>query len=100
MTESGFALAQLRHAYQQLADGLVKDQKAFADGLIAPAIRSLEMQASKEYDETPEDREVWGLSTKDQDYLITQLMGTISNDRTLGEVRREMRAILTARGVK
>lgn len=35
-------LAQLRHAYAQLAAGTVVDQKQFADGLIAPAIQRLE----------------------------------------------------------
>lgn len=35
-------LSQLRHAYAQLAAGTVKDQKQFANGLIAPAIRQLE----------------------------------------------------------
>ena len=37
-----FQLAQLRHAYTHLAAGTVVDQKQFADGLIAPAIRRLE----------------------------------------------------------
>ena len=36
------ALSQLRHAYHQLSLGTVKDQKQFADGLIAPAIREME----------------------------------------------------------
>lgn len=35
-------VAQLRHAYVQLAAGAVKKQKMFADGLIAPEIRRLE----------------------------------------------------------
>jgi hypothetical protein len=35
-------VSQLRHAYAQLSGGSVKDQKQFADGLIAPAIRRLE----------------------------------------------------------
>ena len=35
-------VAQLRHAYMHLAAGAVKDQKRFADGLIAPQIRTLE----------------------------------------------------------
>lgn len=35
--------AMLRHAYEQLRiPGAVKDQEGFADGLIAPVIRSLE----------------------------------------------------------
>jgi hypothetical protein len=34
--------AQLRHAYKQLMEEAVKDQKQFAEGLIAPAIRHLE----------------------------------------------------------
>jgi len=38
-----FDLAQLRHAYQQLYDGTVKQQRDFADGLIAPIIRKLEL---------------------------------------------------------
>lgn len=37
-----FDLAQLRHAYAQLAAGTVKDQKQFADGLLAPLIRRIE----------------------------------------------------------
>jgi hypothetical protein len=37
-----YHVAQLRHAYAQLAAGMVKDQKQFADGLIAPVIRALE----------------------------------------------------------
>ena len=37
-------LAQLRHAYAQLAAGTVRDQRMFADGLIAPAIRALEQE--------------------------------------------------------
>jgi hypothetical protein len=35
-------LAQLRHAYAQLAAGTVKDQKQFANGLISPQIKRLE----------------------------------------------------------
>ena len=35
-------LAQLRHAYSHLMAERVKDQRQFADGLIAPAIRALE----------------------------------------------------------
>jgi hypothetical protein len=41
-------LAQLRHAYAQLAAGAVHDQKRFADGLIAPQIRRLEELVSAE----------------------------------------------------
>lgn len=41
------ALAQLRHAYAQLAAGAVKDQKKFADGLIAPIIRMIEQSNPK-----------------------------------------------------
>lgn len=37
-----YHVAQLRHAYAQLAAGMVKDQKQFADGLIAPVLRALE----------------------------------------------------------
>lgn len=40
-------LARLRHAYLQLINGAVKDQLAFADGLIAPVIRSLELRAAE-----------------------------------------------------
>lgn len=40
--EIRMALSQLRHAYAQLSAGVVKDQKQFADGLIAPQIRRLE----------------------------------------------------------
>jgi hypothetical protein len=40
-----FEIAQLRHAYEQLAKGSVKDQRQFAEGLIAPVIRSLERMA-------------------------------------------------------
>ena len=39
-------LRNLRHAYEQLAAGTVIDQKQFADGLISPAIQTLE-RASK-----------------------------------------------------
>jgi hypothetical protein len=37
-----YHLAQLRHAYAHLVAGRVTNQKEFADGLIAPAIRHLE----------------------------------------------------------
>ena len=37
-------IGQLRHAYGQLVRDAVGDQKAFADGLIAPAIRALETE--------------------------------------------------------
>jgi hypothetical protein len=40
-------LAILRHAYHQLCEGVVGDGKRFADGLIAPVIRSLEVAAAK-----------------------------------------------------
>ncbi len=36
------AVADLRHAYHQLTEGVVKDQAKFADGLIAPAIYRIE----------------------------------------------------------
>lgn len=36
------ALANLRHAYGQLMEGVVVDQDAFAKGLIGPAIVALE----------------------------------------------------------
>lgn len=36
------ALAQLRHAYKQLIEGVVKDQAQFAKGLIGPVIEHLE----------------------------------------------------------
>jgi hypothetical protein len=36
------AVAQLRHAYAQLAAGTVVDQKKFADGLISPQIERIE----------------------------------------------------------
>lgn len=39
-------LAQLRHAYQQLLLGEVKNQHAFAKGLIEPQIRKLEVVAA------------------------------------------------------
>lgn len=38
-------LAQLRHAYMHLASGRVVDQKQFAEGLLAPQIRALEIAA-------------------------------------------------------
>lgn len=41
-------LAQLRHAYAHLAAGRVIDQREFADGLIAPAIRFLEQAVEQE----------------------------------------------------
>ena len=40
--ELSFAIAQLRHAYAQLAAGEVKNQKEFADGLISPQIERIE----------------------------------------------------------
>lgn len=46
MTPNEFHLAQLRHAYMQLCAGTVVDQKRFADGLIAPAIRYFEKAAT------------------------------------------------------
>lgn len=39
-------IAQLRHAYMQLAAGTVKNQQMFADGLIAPQIKRLEKLAN------------------------------------------------------
>jgi len=39
-------IAQLRHAYSQLASGSVSNQKNFADGLIAPQIERLEELAA------------------------------------------------------
>lgn len=36
------AYAQLRHAYQMSLQGLDKDQKAYATGLIGPVIQKLE----------------------------------------------------------
>jgi hypothetical protein len=35
-------LAELRHAYENAANGRIGDQRMFAEGLIAPAIRRLE----------------------------------------------------------
>jgi len=40
--ELTFAVAQLRHAYANLAAGKVVDQKEFADGLISPQIARIE----------------------------------------------------------
>jgi hypothetical protein len=40
--ELTFAVAQLRHAYANLAAGTVVDQKEFADGLISPQIARIE----------------------------------------------------------
>ncbi len=42
-----FHLAQLRHAYEQLAAFMVEDQKGFADGLLAPIIRQMEAAQGK-----------------------------------------------------
>jgi len=42
MLSDAQALAQLRHAYEQLARGAVRDQQRFAYGLIAPVIRHYE----------------------------------------------------------
>lgn len=47
--------AQLRHAYQQLSESLVRDQPAFARGLIAPAIKALETLADSTMLETVSD---------------------------------------------
>jgi hypothetical protein len=41
-----FHIAQLRHGYRLLVEGRVSDRKMFADGIVAPAIRFLESQAS------------------------------------------------------
>ena len=40
--ELTFAVAQLRHAYAQLAAGTVVNQKEFADELISPQIERIE----------------------------------------------------------
>ena len=37
-----FVLADLRHLYEQMVGGSVKDAKSAANGLLAPAIRRLE----------------------------------------------------------
>jgi hypothetical protein len=42
-----FHLAQLRHAYSHLMAERVKDQRQFADGLIAPAIEAIEEHIGK-----------------------------------------------------
>jgi hypothetical protein len=44
------ALSQLRHAYHQLSLGTVRDQKQFADGLIAPAIREMERHEKNKHE--------------------------------------------------
>lgn len=48
MSGVAFAIAQLRHAYAQLAAGTVVDQASFARGLIGPAIAALERAADAE----------------------------------------------------
>lgn len=40
--QQDYVIAQLRHAYEHLSAGRVTNQREFADGLIAPAIRFLE----------------------------------------------------------
>lgn len=40
---AAFALAQLRHLYQLMRDGQVKDTREAAEGLLGPAIRELEL---------------------------------------------------------
>ncbi len=42
--------AQLRHAYSHLVNGRVTDLRAFADGLLAPQIRRLELLAGSAAD--------------------------------------------------
>jgi hypothetical protein len=42
---STFAIAQLRHLYQQLHAGTVLDQRGIATGLLGPAIEALETEA-------------------------------------------------------
>jgi hypothetical protein len=42
-----FHLAQLRHAYSVLISESVKDQRQFAEGLIAPAIEAIEEHIGK-----------------------------------------------------
>ncbi len=66
------AVADLRHAYHQLTDGVVKDQAKFADGLIAPAIYRIEQALAVQPKQEPVvwryDREHYdsfpGISTK------------------------------------
>ncbi len=55
------AVADLRHAYHQLTEGVVKDQSKFADGLIAPAIYRIEqaLEAQHHHPVSPElEREI------------------------------------------
>lgn len=50
-TEKERALANLRHLYQQMAGGQVKDSaqaKRIADGLLSPAIAKLEQAARRD----------------------------------------------------
>lgn len=42
MTSLEFAIAQLRHAYKNALDGQIGDQRAFARGLLGPAIERVE----------------------------------------------------------
>ncbi len=51
-----YCVGQLRHAYHNLIDGVVKDQKQFADGLIAPQIRFFETLLDK-YTTVPQTHE-------------------------------------------
>lgn len=46
--ELEFVIAQLRHAYVQLAANTVKKQHYFAEGLIAPQIRKLESMLNRD----------------------------------------------------
>ena len=82
-------LANLRHAYKQLVSGVVKDQKAFADGLIAPAIRAIE--AEKPRTALERDAARYRLLRLrvyiDPDELILRIRDTfLTNDATVPEM--------------
>lgn len=46
-----FALAQLRHGYQQLLESAVRDQPEFARGLLGPVIERLERLGERGHDQ-------------------------------------------------
>lgn len=104
------ALSQLRHAYHQLSLGTVKDQKQFADGLIAPAIREMERRTNPQFDGTgrPEtwqmacgkarrERDELGKQLAERDAVLKQALNAL--DENYGWVAHRLDAIAAIREV-
>jgi hypothetical protein len=84
------ALSQLRHAYHQLSLGTVKDQKQFADGLIAPAIREMERGTNPPFDgrfdtwqaacgKARRERDELGKQLAERDAVLRQALEVLDN---------------------